>query len=166
MFIHGDSGGNDSTYICEEHVKTPLFLRRLFANTFDGNLVGCVSLLHSDLRKTSMVGREGETILMATFTSGYFCSIVALRLGRFVPSKSMRYRCFAPVWSQTAARAMRTGPLPSCAKRMAVARLKGISGATIYKMQEHIPNPLERPDASDDTNLVLQLRAAGSFIKV
>ena len=31
-----------------------------------------------------------------TFTSGYRVSIVDLRLGKFVGSKSMRYRCFAP----------------------------------------------------------------------
>lgn len=42
---------------------------------------------------------EGITVVN-TWTSGYLFSMVSLRLGRLVPSKSMRYRCFAPVRGQ------------------------------------------------------------------
>lgn len=116
-------GWKMQAYVGKKYVKPPLFLRCSLANSFYSIFICCICLLCSNLKTPISEVRQHD--FLATFTPGYFCSIVSLRLGRFFPSKSSRYRCFAPVQILLAYLELGLVRLesPSWAKRMEVARL-------------------------------------------
>ncbi len=104
-----------------------------------------------------------------TFTSGYFVSIVDFNSGKFLPSKSMRYKCFAPVFRSELFRnyflrvmiTFMSKPNGGCSS----ARQDLLPGR--WKAQpSHSPNTLQWTSTCDDANFILQLAWTNSAPKL